>query len=102
MIADSSKLKCKYKLGVVEDTTTSLDGIVRSATLRYCNVDRDQQGKDVVTTVRVKRSIQRLVLIMPVEELSSPIVAEDNGSYMQIHSESGGVALISECSAINS
>ena len=77
MIADSSKLKSKYKLGVVEDTHVSRDGIVRSATLRYCNVDKDQRGMDVATTVHVKRSVQRLVLIMPIEEMSDPVEVKD-------------------------
>ena len=77
MIADASKLKCKYKLGVVEDTHPSHDGCVRSATLRYCNVDKDQRGKDVVSTVRVKRSVQRLVLIMPVADITDSVVVKD-------------------------
>ena len=77
MIADTTKLKCKYKLGVVEDTHPSRDGCVRSVTLRYCNVTKDQRGKLVATTVRVKRSVQRLVLIMPVEEMTDSVVVKE-------------------------
>ena len=77
MIAETSKIKGKYKLGVVEDTNQSRDGFVRSATLRYCNIDKDHRGKDVVTTVRVKRSVQRLVLVMPVEEMTDSVVVKD-------------------------
>ena len=77
MIADLSKLKCKYKLGVVEEVTTSDDGIVRSASLRYCNVDKDERGNEVTSTVRVKRSVQRLVLIMPVEEMCDSVVVKE-------------------------
>ena len=35
MIADSGKIKGKYKLGIVIATTISGDGVVRSATVQY-------------------------------------------------------------------
>ena len=77
MIADTSKVKSKYKLGVVEDTNLSRDGFVRSATLRYCNVEKNHHGTDIVTTMRVKRSVQRLVLVMPVEEMTDSVVVKE-------------------------
>ena len=73
MICEASKVKSKYKMGVVEHVKMSSDGTVRSATVRYCNVQQNPRGEDKVTTVRVDRSVQRLVLIMPVEEMSAPV-----------------------------
>ncbi len=87
MICEHSVIKSKYKLSVVDSTHPSIDGLVRSVTVRYVL----QNGKDKVTVKYVKRSVQRLVLIMPVEELSSPIIAEDHGTHVQVHCESGGV-----------
>ena len=77
MIADSSKVKSKYKLGIIEETLLSNDGIVRSATVRYCKVERNPHAEDTVTTIRVKRSVQRLVLIMPVEEMKDTVIVKD-------------------------
>lgn len=77
MICEPSKVKSKYKMGVVETVKQSNDGAVRSATMRYCNVQRNPRGEDKVTTVRVARSVQRLVLIMAVEEMSAPVDVEE-------------------------
>ena len=77
MICEDSKLKCKYKMGVIEVVKESHDGIVRSATVRYCNITHNPQGEDDVSVVRVTRSIQRLALIMPVEEMTSSVVVKD-------------------------
>ena len=87
MICELSIVKSKYKLGVVDSTHPSVDGLVRSVTVRYVL----QNGKDKVAIKYVKRSVQRLVLVMPVEELSSPVVATDHGTHVQVHCESGGV-----------
>ena len=77
MICEDSKVKSKYKMGVVEVVKESHDKIVRSATVRYCNVQHNPQGEDDVSTIRVTRSIQRLALIMPVEEMPSSVVVKD-------------------------
>ena len=77
MICETSKIKSKYKMGVVDAVKESRDGVVRSATVRYCNIQSNPKGDDKVTTVRVIRSVQRLVLIMPVEEMSSSIEVQD-------------------------
>ena len=73
MICEDSKLKSKYQLGVVESVKESADGIVRSATVRYCNVQHNPQGEDNTSIVRVSRSVQRLSLIMPVEEMTTTV-----------------------------
>ena len=78
MICEDSKVKAKYKMAVVDDVKTSTDGVVRSATVRYCNIRSTPNGETKVTHMKVSRSVQRLVLIMPVEETSpSPVVVKD-------------------------
>ena len=71
MIREPTKVKAKYRLGIVDDVKTSNDGCVRSATVRYSTFLTNAQGKDVVQAIRVKRSVQRLCLILPVEEQST-------------------------------
>ena len=78
MICDSSVIKAKYKLGLVEMVHPSTDGIVRSATIHYVLLQKNSQGEDKVQHIRVKRSVQRLVLILPVEEQSTPLMVEEN------------------------
>ena len=77
-ICEPSKLKAKYKLGVVDNVTVSKDGIVRSATVRYVLLQKNSKGEDSVRTIRVSRSVQRLVLILPVEEQDSPLMITDD------------------------
>ena len=77
MICEDSKVKSKYKMGVVEEVKESSDGVVRSGTVKYCNIQHNPQGDDVVSIVRVPRSAQRLALIMPVEEMSAPVTVKE-------------------------
>ena len=92
MICEDSKVKAKYKLGVVDEVKVSQDGVVRSATVRYCNIRKNNKNEDVVTYVYVKRSVQRLALILPVEESSDSIVVKDYEHSVQCTTEtSGGV-----------
>ena len=77
MIAEASKLKAKYKLAIVDDVKVSRDNIVRSAVLRYNNV-QNSNNELRARPVRVTRSVQRLVLILPVEEQSSPLDIMDD------------------------
>ena len=79
MICEPSRIKAKYKLAIVEAVHTSSDGCVRSATLRYSNVK-----KDGWTSVRVERSVQRLVLLLPVEEQEKPLEVEDQEDRMEV------------------
>ena len=71
-------MKAKYKLGVIDEVTVSIDGNVRSATVRYVLLQKNSKGEDTVRTIRVSRSVQRLILILPVEEQDSPLVITDN------------------------
>ena len=77
MIAEPSKLKSKYKLAIVDDVKVSRDNLVRSAVVRYNNI-QNVNNKLHARPVRVTRSVQRLVLILPVEEQSSPLDVMDD------------------------
>ena len=85
LICEPTKLKSKYKMGIIETVVSSNDGVVRSATVRYVLLQRStQKGVDhKVTTIRVQRSVQRLVLILPVEEQEGPVEVEDHESHME-------------------
>ena len=82
-ICESTKLKSKYRLAVVDEVKEDANGIVRSGTVRYCNIEKNPQGEDKVTMMRVVRSVQRRVLIMPVEEMSAPVVVKEYEHYVQ-------------------
>ena len=70
MIADATKIKSQYKLGTVDSVTTSSDSRVRSAVVRYFN----RKGvSESWKPERVVRSVQRLTLILPVEEQDSAV-----------------------------
>ena len=56
-----------WKLAQVCRADKSRDGKVRSVTLRYKQQGKDNTYKGVVDT-EIKRSVHRLVLILPVEE----------------------------------
>ena len=83
MICESSRVKAKYKMGVIDDVTANRSGVVRAATVRYSNVEKNPRGDDIVTTVCVARAVQRLVLIMPVEELTKPVMVKDHEHFVQ-------------------
>ena len=70
LISEATNIKSKYRLGVVGAVKLSKDDNVRSATIRYVLVS---DGNNV-RVVRVQRSIQRLSLILPVEEQSGGVV----------------------------
>ena len=81
MIADSGKIKSKYKLGVVVATTVSGDGLVRSATVQYFI----KRGiAETWSAEQVVRSIQRLVLILSVEEQTGDLMVKDGHVHMQV------------------
>ena len=73
MICDKGTLKAKYKIGIIDAVTVSSDNSVRSATIRYTIRNNDR-----VRIVRVTRSVQRLVLLLPIEEQTNAIVVEDD------------------------
>ena len=68
-----------YKLAIVDAVHTSKDGCVRSATLRYSNINGER-----CTRITVKRSVQRLVLIFSVEEQENALEVQDFGTFDKV------------------
>ena len=66
------------ELAVVDTVTPSNDGRVRTAVLRYELVQKIPAGGDRVSTVHITRSVQRLVMILPVEEQQHSVVVKDD------------------------
>ena len=79
LVHDQGPLKGKYTLAVVKEVNLSRDGLVRSCTVQY----RIPNPKDVVRRytggkeVTLKRSVQRLTLLLPVEEQSKTLLVRD-------------------------
>ena len=76
-------MKAKYKLGIVDSVTASADAIVRSAVIRYVLLQKNPKGVSNVRVIRVSRSVQRLVLILPVEEQRTPLEVTDDDVTLQ-------------------
>ena len=49
-----------------------------SAVIRYVLLQKNAKGDTNVRVIRVSRSVQRLVLVLPVEEQASPLVVTDD------------------------
>ena len=65
LICDPSRIK---ELDIVDAVHPSADDRVQSVTVRYVLLQKNSEGEEVVKNITVKRSIQRLALILPVEE----------------------------------
>ena len=78
MICENTKIKGNYRLAIVEEVNTRTDGQFQSGTVRYSSVCTSLRGKEIVQAIRVKRSVQHLCLIHPVEEQPSSIVVKDH------------------------
>ena len=83
MICEKTKVKGKYRLAIVDDVKVSRDGNVRSANVRYTLVGTSPQGKEIQQAMQVHRSVQRLCLILPVEEQSSEVTVNEHVFYVQ-------------------
>ena len=70
LIHDHTELKGKYRMGIVESVCESQDGRMRSCSVSYTIPN----GKDKVSKysggrrIVVSRSVQRLTLLLPIEE----------------------------------
>ena len=73
-------------MGIIEDVKVSRDGKVRSAVVRYNNI-QTLDNSQRVTPVRVTRSVQRLVLILPVEEQSTPLMINDDDRHLEVSTD---------------
>ena len=97
MISDKTAVKAKYRLAIVTSVSTSTDGVVRSAELTYylpgpgkVELGSDGKykwrggvrGKIKGRAITVTRSVQRLSLILAVEEQSGPLVVVEDHSHV--------------------
>ena len=82
LVCQATAIKAKYRLAVVEEAKASDDGCVRSATVRYVLVGT---GDAKVKVIRVTRSVQRLALILPVEEQSASVEVKENEHSVECH-----------------
>ena len=80
LIHDKNPIKGRYQLGIVKTVRESGDNLVRSCTVAYSIPNskdpvRSYTGKREIV---VTRSIQRLTLLLPVEEQQSPLTVVDS------------------------
>ena len=86
MSCEKTKVKGKYRLAVVDDVKVSRDGNVRSAIVRYNSIRTSPQGKEMRQTIQVHRSVQRLCVILPVEEQVSEVDVNEHEFFVQCNS----------------
>ena len=65
LIQDHNIMKGVWKRGIVTEATPGSDGRVRDVTVRYANVSRSEINSKITS---VKRSVHKLMVLMPVEE----------------------------------
>ena len=80
LLHDKSPIKGRYILGLVVSVNLGRDGMVRSCTVSYTVTNKkDPLGKySGGTKVKVTRSVQRLTLLLPVEEQENTLEVSDN------------------------
>ena len=83
MICQKTKVEGKYRLAIVNDVKVSQDGNVQSAVVCYTFIRRSPQGKETQQSIQVHRSVQRLSVILPVEEQVSGVNITDHEFYVQ-------------------
>ena len=66
LIQDSNALRGEWKLGRVVKVMPSEDGLVRKCQVQYKN--KLPSGEMSNRFVHVERSVQRLVIVLPVED----------------------------------
>ena len=75
LVHDANKLRNKYKLAKVTDVKVSLDGLVRSCTVRYRQTRSPTKHKTYQSVWQsLQRSVQRLILLLPVEEQTEDVM----------------------------
>ena len=74
LILENDPLTKTYKLARVSETLPSEDGLVRKVKLKYMQYKKAENGTQIYTggnNQELTRSIHRLVLIVPIEELTT-------------------------------
>ena len=67
LVADSNSLKGDWKLAEVIEANPGPDGLVRDVEIRYKKLD-DKLNYTGATDIKIRRPVQRLVIVVPVEE----------------------------------
>ena len=83
MICKKTKVEGKYRLAIVDDVKVSKDGNMRSAVVCYTSIRSSPQGKEILQAIQVHRSVQRLCVILPVEEQVSGVNVNEHEFYVQ-------------------
>ena len=80
LVHDSSALKGQYKMAKVDEIKTSSDGRVRSCQVSYrIPYSKDDNHKySGGKVIKLSRSVQRLTLLLPVEEQTENLVICDD------------------------
>ena len=96
LLHDKSPIKGRYQLGVVESAQKSEDGLVRSCQVGYkipkepskvyYGEENWKNGRG--KWISVSRSVQRLHLLLPVEEQDKPLTVEED--------EAGSVVVVDD------
>ena len=74
LIHDSSTIKGKYVMGIVEETLMGKEGRVRSCSVAYTLLGENDSVRNVKRRrIVVKRSIQRLTLLLAKEDQDSEL-----------------------------
>ena len=99
LVADKTAVKAKYRLAIVSAVNTSTDGVIRSAELTYhlpgpgkVELGDDgkykwsggRRGKLKGRAITITRSVQRLALILGVEEQTQPMIVIEDHSHVII------------------
>ena len=70
-VADPGVKRGEYRIAVVEEPIKGRDGIVRSCVIKYKNLRKPETPKYAnAPFATIKRPVQRLAVILPVEESS--------------------------------
>ena len=79
LVHDETAIKGAYKLAIVKSVKVSSDGLVRSCEVEYKIPNSKDSCKEYTggKTIVLKRSVQRLSLLIPIEEQSQKLVVED-------------------------
>jgi hypothetical protein len=70
IVADKNVMRGNYRLGMIQEVFPDEDGKVRRVLVKYKNfhVGNDRSYYGISEAVTVSRSVQRLALLVPVED----------------------------------
>ena len=89
LIHDASLIKGKYTLAIVAETKMSKDGLVHSCKVRYGLPKYTKDSKKYVNHqwISLSRSIQRLMLLLSVEEQDGKTYSIENNKVVMISTD---------------